>query len=77
MPKKTTKPAKATRKAPKPKLTPKLINFPPDWVEAIDAQRGEVSFGDFVRNAVLNSLDIATASKLCEMPGWGHGRWKK
>jgi hypothetical protein len=66
MPKKKTAPVK-------PELIGKLIKFPADWVERIDAQRGDVPFSDFVRQAVLDKVG---AKGLSEMPGWGMGRWK-
>lgn len=49
------------------------VNFPVDWIEAIDAARGEESFGDFVRAAVRAKLG---KRKLSEMPAWGQGRPK-
>ena len=62
------------KKPPENGLRPKLIQFPQDWIERIDAQRGGVSFSDFVRQAVLDKID---SMGLSEVPGWGQGRWKK
>ena len=56
-----------------PGLTRKNVNFPDDWIEAIDEVRGEESFGDFVRAAVRAKLG---KRKLSEMPAWGQGRPK-
>lgn len=67
--------AKKRTKTPPPvaELTPKLIKWPIDWIERIDAQRGDLSFSDFVRQAVLEKIG---AEGLSEVPGWGQGRWK-
>jgi hypothetical protein len=56
----------------KPALVTKLLKFPSDWVERIDAQRGEESFSDFVRRCVLNEIGNRGLS---EMPGWG--KWER
>jgi len=69
MPKKKSPP-----KPTKPELDRKQLILPMDWVERINAQRGEVSFADFVRGAILDKIG---AEGLSEMPGWGMGRWKK
>lgn len=66
-------PKKRTKMPPKADLTSKLIKFPQDWIERIDAQRGDQSFSDFVRQAVLDKIG---AKGLSEVPGWGQGRWK-
>jgi len=55
-------------------LTRKQINFPDDWIRAIDRARGTMSFGDFVRQAVREKL---ATRKLSEMPAWGQGRPRK
>ena len=52
-------------------LVPKLIRWPSDWVERIDEVRGEQSFSDFVRNAVLTVIDDG---QLSGSPQWGQGR---
>ncbi len=52
-------------------LVPKLIRWPADWVERIDAVRGEQSFSDFVRNAVHAVIDDG---QLSNSPQWGQGR---
>lgn len=67
------------RPAPKkpeliPELIPKLIKWPEDWIEKIDAMRGDVPFSDFVRQAVLDKIGRLALSS---MPGWGKGRLKK
>lgn len=53
---------------PKPVLESKLIKWPTDWIARIDRARGEMSFSDFVREAVLDKIG---REGLCEMPGWG------
>ncbi|MBW3538748.1 MAG: hypothetical protein KY476_00610 [Planctomycetes bacterium] len=62
----------ATQKSTQPQLVRKNVNFPTDWIERIDRERGQVSFGDFVRTAVLEKL--ANTRGLSEMPQWGQGR---
>lgn len=52
-------------------LTAKLIRWPADWVERIDAIRGEQSFSDFVRTTVHAVIDDG---QLSEPPQWGQGR---
>ncbi|MBI1310026.1 hypothetical protein GC176_01875 [bacterium] len=52
-------------------LVPKLIRWPADWVERIDAVRGEQSFSDFVRDAVHAVIDDG---QLSGSPQWGQGR---
>jgi hypothetical protein len=52
-------------------LVAKLIRFPADWVERVDEVRGEQSFSDFVRLAVLSQIDNGTLS---DSPQWGQGR---
>lgn len=56
------------------KLVPKIIQWPSDWIERIDELRGETSFSDFVRQAVLAQIG---QHGLSEVPGWGQGRWKR
>lgn len=63
-----------TEKTPSPsdvELVAKLIKFPADWVSRIDKARGDESFSDFVRTAVLEKID---RRGLSEMPAWGQGR---
>lgn len=63
---------KRKAKAPQPaELTTKLIKWPKDWIARIDEQRGEVSFSDFVRQAVLDKIG---SQGLSELPGWGGSR---
>lgn len=57
-----------------PGLVPKLIRWPADWVERIDAVRGDESFSDFVRNTVRSAID--PEDQLSEVPQWGQGRPK-
>ena len=52
-------------------LVAKLIRFPADWVDRVDAVRGEQSFSDFVRLAVLAQIDNGSLS---DSPQWGQGR---
>ncbi len=64
---------KAAAAPPQAELIPKPIKWPKDWIERIDAARGDVSFADFVRNAVMDQVG---REGLSEIPGWGMGRWK-
>jgi len=66
MPKKRPAPQKV-------ELVSKLLKWPADWIERIDATRGDTPFSDFVREAVLDKID---REGLSEMPGWGKGRLK-
>lgn len=52
-------------------LIAKLIRWPADWVARIDEVRGEQSFSDFVRSAVLPLIDNG---ELSGAPQWGQGR---
>lgn len=52
-------------------LIAKLIRWPADWVARIDEVRGEQSFSDFVRSAVLPQIDNG---ELSGAPQWGQGR---
>ena len=52
-------------------LVAKLIRFPADWVARVDEVRGEQSFSDFVRLAVLSQIDNGGLS---DSPQWGQGR---
>mgnify|MGYP007096659876 CR=1 FL=1 len=56
---------------PETPLVAKLIRFPADWVERVDEARGEQSFSDFVRLAVLSQIDDGSLS---DSPQWGQGR---
>lgn len=58
-------------------LIRKNVNFPSDWIEAIDTARGNQSFGDFVRAAVLAQLTPKDRKRISEMPNWGQGRPRK
>lgn len=49
-------------------LVAKLIRWPADWIERIDAVRGEQSFSDFVRSAVFPLIDN---DDLSDAPQWG------
>lgn len=66
-------PKKRTKTPPKADLTAKLIKFPQDWIERIDAVRGDVSFSDYVRAAVLTRLG-RSRDGLSDFPGWGGKR---
>ena len=66
-------PKKRVKQPPKAVLVSKLIKFPSDWVERIDASRGEAAFAEFVRSAVLAQID---SQGLSEFPGWGGDRQK-
>ncbi|MDB5344332.1 MAG: hypothetical protein JWP89_2709 [Schlesneria sp.] len=52
-------------------LVSKLIKFPQDWIERIDATRGDLSFSDFVRQAVGDKLGT---DGLSQMAKWGGDR---
>lgn len=56
-------------------LQTKILKLPGDWIEAIDAARGEQSFSDFVRDAIREKLG-RSGRGLSEMPAWGQGRRK-
>jgi hypothetical protein len=65
---------KPQAKSADPQLVTKVLKFPADWIERIDLERGGTSFSDFIRSCVRANID---AQGLSEVPGWGHGRWKK
>jgi hypothetical protein len=56
-----------------PVITTKLLKLPTDWVARIDCLRGEVSFNEFVRQALLEKIG---RDGLSSMPAWGQGRPK-
>ena len=68
---------KSSKKPAPPKKTPavkpaadvelvsKLIRWPADWVERVDSVRGELSFSDFVRQAVLKQIDTKQEASDC------------
>lgn len=56
-------------------LQTKILKLPGDWVETIDAARGEQSFSDFIRDAIVAKLGRA-GKGLSQMPAWGQGRPK-
>lgn len=67
-------PKRAATKAPETTITKKLLLLPSDWVARIDSLRGDSTFADFARSALLDKIG---RKGLSEMPGWGKGRLQK
>ena len=55
-------------------LERKNVNFPSDWITAIDRARGDQSFGDYCRQAIAQRLTRDGIKSLSDMPAWGQGR---
>ena len=67
-------PKRSAKKVSETTITKKLLLLPSDWVARIDSLRGDTTFADFVRSALLDKIG---RKGLSDMPGWGKGRLKQ